>query len=79
MGGSCGIQSTIGKGSTFPLVNGGVGILYEAGATLGRELDTVNGLRTFRENIRKHFRTSIAGIVAGANLRREYLEYQQAF
>jgi hypothetical protein len=69
----------IGKGSTFPLLNGGVGVLYEAGATLGRELDTANGLRTFRENIRKHFRTSIAGIVAGANLRREYLEYQQAF
>jgi hypothetical protein len=69
----------VGKGSTFPLVNGGVGILYEAGAALGRELDTWNGLRTYRENIRKHFRTSIASIEAGANLRREYLEYQKAF
>jgi hypothetical protein len=69
----------VGKGSTFPLVNGGVGILYEAAAALGRELDTWNGLRTYRENIRKHFRTSIASIEAGANLRREYLEYQEAF
>lgn len=69
----------IGKGSTFPLVNGGVGVLYEAGAALGRELDTSNGLRTFRENIRKHFRTSIASITAGASLRREYLDYQKAF
>jgi hypothetical protein len=69
----------IGKGSTFPLLNGGVGILYEAAAALGRELDTWNGLRTYRENIRKHFRTSIASIEAGANLRREYLEYQKDF
>ena len=69
----------IGKGSTFPLLNGGVGILYEAGATLGRELDTWNGLRTYRENIRKQLHTSIASIEAGANLRREYLEYQQSF
>jgi hypothetical protein len=69
----------IGKGSTFPLVNGGVGVLYEAGAALGREIDTWNGLRTYRENIRKHFRTSVASIAAGADLRREYLEYQQSF
>lgn len=69
----------IGKGSTFPLVNGGVGILYEAGAALGRELETANGLRTYRENIRKHFRTSIASIRAGARLRTEYLQYQRDF
>ena len=69
----------IGKGSTFPLVNGGVGMLYEAAATLGRELDTQHGLRTNRENIRKHFRTSIASIEAGATLRLDYLRYQQSF
>ena len=69
----------VGKGSTFPLVNGGVGVLYEAAAALGREIDTWNGLRTYRENIRKHFRTSIASIEAGANLRSEYLQYQKAF
>jgi len=69
----------IGKGSTFPLVNGGVGMLYEASATMGRELDTQHGLRTNRENIRKHFRTSIASIEAGANLRLDYLRYQKSF
>jgi hypothetical protein len=69
----------IGKGSTFPLINGGIGVLYEAAATLGREIETPNGLRTYRENIRKHFRTSIASIEAGANLRREYLRYQADF
>jgi hypothetical protein len=69
----------VGKGSTFPLVNGGIGVLYEAGTAFGRELETGNGLRTYRENIRKHFRTSIAGIEAGANLRQELLQYQQTF
>ena len=69
----------VGKGSTFPLLNGGVGILYEAGATLGRELNTRHGLRTYRENIRKQFRTSIASIEAGARLRPDYLRYQKSF
>ena len=69
----------IGKGSTFPLINGGVGMLYEAGATMGRELNTQHGLRTNRENIRKHFRTSISSIEAGAQLRLEYLHYQKSF
>ena len=69
----------VGKGSTFPLVNGGVGILYEAGAALGRELETPNGLRTFRENIRKHLVTSIASIRAAASQRLDYLRYQRDF
>ncbi len=69
----------VGKGSTFPLVNGGVGILFEAGAALGREIETANGLRTLRDNIRKQFRTSISSIRAGAGLRTEYLEYQKMF
>jgi len=69
----------IGKGSTFPLVNGGVGVLYEAASARGREIETENGLRTYRENIRKHFRTSIASISAGAELRSAYLDYQRQF
>lgn len=69
----------VGKGSTFPLINGGVGILYEAASAVGREIDTANGLRTYRENIRKHFRTSIASIVAAAGLRDDYLNYQKQF
>ena len=69
----------IGKGSTFPLINGGVGVLYEAGAALGREIETDNGLRSYRDNIMKHFRTSIASIEGGVNLRVDYLEYQKNF
>ena len=41
------------------------------GAARGRELETPNGLRTYRENIRKQFRTSIASIEAAAGGREE--------
>ncbi|HLT90357.1 MAG TPA: M14 family zinc carboxypeptidase [Woeseiaceae bacterium] len=69
----------IGKGSTFPYVNGGVGILYEAASTVGVELDTAHGLRTYRENVRKHFRTALASLEGALGLRRELLEYQKDF
>jgi len=69
----------IGKGSTYPLVNGGVGVLYEAAAARGREIETDNGLRTYRENIRKHFRTSIASVAGAVALREAYLRYQKDF
>ena len=69
----------IGKGSTFPLLNGGVGVLYEAAATMGREVETQNGLRTYRENIRKQYRTSVASIEGAVNLRQPYLEYQRDY
>ncbi len=69
----------IGKGSTFPYVNGGVGILFEAATTVGIEIDTPNGRRTFRENIRKHFRTGLASIESALGLRDELLNYQKRF
>ena len=69
----------IGKGSTYPLVNGGVGILYEAGSARGVELDTPHGLRTYRENTRKHFRTSIGSVEGALNQRIKLLEYQKRF
>ena len=69
----------VGKGSTFPLINGGVGILYEASSTRGREIETRNGLRTFRENIRKQYKTSVASIEGAVNLRQPFLTYQREF
>lgn len=69
----------IGKGSTYPLINGAVGILYEAGAARGVELDTPHGLRSYRENIRKHFRTSIGSVEGALNQRTKLLEFQKRF
>src|SRR5690606_28538006 len=56
-----------------------VGILYEAASTVGVELDTAHGLRTYRENVRKHFRTALASLEGALGLRRELLEYQKDF
>lgn len=69
----------LGKGAGFPMVNGGVGILHEASAARGVELETVNGLRTYRENILKHFRTSIGNATGAVNQREALLNYQKRF
>jgi hypothetical protein len=69
----------LGKGSSFPLVNGGIGILHEASAARGIELETSNGIRTYRENIRKHFRTSIANAEGALHNRQRLLDYQRGF
>lgn len=69
----------VGKGSTYPLVNGGVGILYEAGAARGNTIETRNGLKSYRDNIRTHFRTSLASVEAGAQLKGRLLNYQKRF
>lgn len=69
----------LGKGAAFPMVNGGIGILHEASAARGIELETVNGIRSYRENIVKHFRTSIGNATGAVNNRQALLEYQKRF
>ncbi len=69
----------LGKGSGLPFVNGGIGILYEAAAARGVELQTPLGLRTYRENIRKHFRTSLGMIRGAIASRQQLLDYQKEF
>ncbi len=69
----------LGKGSGLPFVNGGIGILYEAAAARGVEMQTPLGLRTYRENIRKHFRTSLGMIRGALSMRGQLLDYQKDF
>ncbi len=69
----------IGKGSTYPYMNGGIGFLYEAGRAAGGLIDSVNGPRTYRENIWKHFRTSLASIEAARAMRPRLLDHQRKF
>ena len=69
----------LGKGAGFPMVNGGIGMLHEAGSARAIELETPNGLRTYRENILKHFRTGIGDALGAQKLRGELLEYQKNF
>ena len=69
----------LGKGSSFPLVNGGIGILHEASSARGVAIETNNGVRTYRENIIKHFRTSIANAQGAVINKKELLNYQKDF
>ena len=69
----------IGTGSSYPMVNGAVGMLFEASSARAFERDGDNGLRTYRDNIWKHFRTSIASVISAHRLRSEFLTHQKDF
>lgn len=68
-----------GKGSTFPDVNGGIGILFEQGSSRGHIQESDNGLLTFPFTIRNQFTTALSTIEAAQNMRTKILDYQQGF
>lgn len=68
-----------GKGSTYPDVNGAVGILFEQGSSRGHAQETVNGVLTFPFTIRNQFTVALSTLAAGKNMRVKLLEYQQQF
>ena len=68
-----------GKGSTFPDVNGGVGILFEQASSRGHVQETENGILTFPFTIRNQFTTALSTITAAKDLRTDLLEYQRKF
>jgi len=51
-----------GKGSTYPDINGGVGILFEQASSRGMQQNSVNGLVTFEFGIQNHVLTSLSTI-----------------
>jgi len=53
-----------GKGSTYPDVNGGIGILFEQASTRGHAQETQNGILTFPFAIRNHTFIKMHGPVA---------------
>jgi hypothetical protein len=69
----------IGKGSTYPQVNGGLGILFEAGAQAGISWESRQCLKTYANNIRIHFRTSLTTIEGAAAMRGKLHSYQREF
>ncbi len=68
-----------GKGSTFPDVNGGIGILFEQGSSRGHIQESENGLVTFPFTIRNQFTTALSTIEAGHNMRSKILDYQRKY
>jgi hypothetical protein len=68
-----------GKGSTFPDVNGGIGILFEQASSRGHAQQTVNGLLSFPFTIRNQFVTTLSTLEAAKNMRQSLLNYQRDF
>lgn len=68
-----------GKGSTFPDVNGSIGILFEQGSSRGHIQESENGLLTFPFTIRNQFTTALSTIEAAKNMRAKILNYQRKF
>ncbi len=68
-----------GKGSTFPDVNGSIGILFEQGSSRGHIQESENGTLTFPFTIRNQFTTALSTVEAAKNMRTKILDYQQKF
>lgn len=69
----------IGKGSTYPDVNGSVGILFEQASARGHAQENDFGILTFPMAVRNHFTTSLSTIASGIAHRKEFLDYQKEF
>lgn len=69
----------IGKGSTYPDVNGCVGILFEQASSRGHLQETDNGLLSFPFTIRNQVRTSLSTHKAIVALKNDILSFQRDF
>lgn len=68
-----------GKGSTFPDINGSIGILFEQGSSRGHAQESENGVLTFPFTIRNQFTATLSTLEAAKNMRVKILKYQQDF
>lgn len=68
-----------GKGSTYPDINGAIGILFEQASSRGHLQQTNNGLLSFPFTIRNQFVTALSTIEGANALRKDLLSYQRDF
>jgi hypothetical protein len=68
-----------GKGSTYPDINGGIGILFEQASSRGLQQNSDNGLLTFEFGIQNHVLTSLSTINGAWKNKSKLLTYQQNF
>jgi hypothetical protein len=68
-----------GKGSTYPDINGGIGILFEQPNIRGPVLERDTGRYTFADAIRNHLRTTISTLRGSFELRDQLKVYQRGF
>lgn len=68
-----------GKGSTYPDINGAIGILFEQASSRGHAQETVNGILKFPATIKNQFTTALSTLEGAKNLRKEFLDWQKTF
>ena len=68
-----------GKGSTYPDVNGAVGILFEQASSRGHAQQTSNGILRFPFTVKNQFTTTLSTLEAAKAMRKEFLSFQRDF
>lgn len=68
-----------GKGSTYPDINGSIGILYEQPRVNGAVYNRDSGPLEFTEAIHNHIRMSLSTLKGAYEMRDEYKQYQTDF
>lgn len=68
-----------GKGSTYPDINGGIGILFEQASSRGHLQESDNGLLSFPFTIRNQLTAGFSTLKAATSLRLELLNYFKSF
>ena len=68
-----------GKGSTFPDINGAVGILFEQASSRGHAQETSNGILRFPATIKNQFVTALSTLEGALAMRTEFLSFQRDF
>ena len=68
-----------GKGSTFPDIHGGIGILFEQASSRGHAQESDNGILTFPFTIKNQFTAALSTLQAGIALKSDLITYQRDF
>ncbi|MGC4102059.1 M14 family zinc carboxypeptidase [Ferruginibacter sp.] len=68
-----------GKGSTYPDINGAIGILFEQASSRGHAQETANGILRFPFTIKNQFVTALSTLEGAKELRKEFLTWQRDF
>jgi len=68
-----------GKGSTYPDVQGSIGILFEQASSRGHLQESVNGMLSFPFTIRNQFTANLSSYQAAKEMRQELNQFMKNF
>ncbi|UII22771.1 M14 family metallopeptidase [Fulvivirga ligni] len=68
-----------GKGSTYPDIQGGIGILFEQASSRAYAQNTEHGVLKFPFTVKNHLNTTLSTLKAALSLKDELISYQRNF